>query len=63
MVVDQTDPQGWRLQLQVQPGISRCSSSLGTSQAPARATVAILGWPVLLSSRCSQGIPGWPLRL
>lgn len=56
--MDQTDPQGWRLQLQVQLGISRCSSSLGTSQAPARATVAIPGWPVLLSSRGSQGIPG-----
>lgn len=54
MVVDRTDPQGWRLQLQVQPGISRCSSNLGTSQAPARATVAIPGWPVLLSS----GLPG-----
>lgn len=63
MVVDRTDPQGWRLQLQVQPGISRCSSNLGTSQAPARATAAIPGWPVLLSSRGSQGISGWPLWL
>lgn len=62
MVVDRTDPQGWRLQLQVQPGIPLFLKSghfTGSSQGHSGHS-RLASAPGLSGL---QGISGWPLWL
>lgn len=60
--------RNWELELEVQPGIGRCCLSLGASRATPRATVPILGRPVLRSfcgppARRGRPLPAPPLSV